>query len=118
MGSPLRQAAELVLMGDQRDFPVVDEAGEIVGILTREQLMSALGHQGPSGTVDRAMTTTFDTADAREMLDAAYGRLQQARCPVLPVLDGGRVVGLLTAENVAEYVMIRGASAPGRRFFG
>ena len=118
VGTPLRRAAELVLMGDQRDFPVVDEAGEIVGVLTREQLMSALSHQGPSGTVDRAMTTTFETADAREMLDAAYGRLQQGVCPVLPVLDGGRVVGLLTAENVAEYVMIRGALAPGRRFFG
>jgi CBS domain-containing protein len=96
-------------MGDQWDLSVVDEAGEIVGVLTREQLMSALSHQGRSGTVDRAMTTTFETVDAREMRDAAYGRLQQRVCPVLPVLDGGRVVGLLTEENVPEYVMIRSA---------
>ena len=114
-GSHLRQAVELVLMGDQRDFPVVDHAGEIVGILTRDQLMSALSQQGPAGTVDEAMTTAFETVDAREMLDGAYLRLQQSSSPVLPVMDEGRVVGLLTAENVAEYVMIRGALLPGRR---
>lgn len=114
-GSSLRQAVELVLMGDQHDFPVVDDAGEIAGILTRERLMSALSHQGPAGTVDEAMTTAFETVDAREMLDGAYERLQQSPSPVLPVMDGGRVVGLLTSENVAEYVMIRSALAPGRR---
>ena len=114
-GSSLRQVVELVLMGDQRDFPVVDDTGEIVGILTRDRLMSALSHQGPSGTVERAMTTTFETADAREMLDGEHARLQQSSCPVLPVVDGGRVVGLLTSENVAEFVMIRGALTPRRR---
>ena len=118
MGSLLRQAVELVLMGDQRDFPVVDHAGEIVGILTRDQLMSALSQQGSGGTVDRAMTTVFETVDARDMLDRAFIRLQQGSCPLLPVLDGGRVVGLLTSENVAEYVMIQGALSKGRRFFG
>ena len=60
------------------------------------------------------MTTEFETADVREMLDGAYQRLQTSRCPVLPVYDGEHLVGLLTADNVAEYVMVRGALRPAR----
>lgn len=118
-GSPLSEVVELVLMGAQRDFPVMDETGlEIVGILSRDQLVSGLSTVGSAGRVEQAMTTTFETADAREMLDSAYIRLQGSSAPVLPVLHDGRVVGLLTAENVAEYVMIRGAmgSRSGRFF--
>ena len=117
--SPLSEVVELVLMGAQRDFPVMDETGhEIVGVLSRDQLVSGISAFGGSGAVEQAMTTTFETVDAREMLDAAYGRLQASAAPVLPVLHDGRLVGLLTSENVAEYVMIRRALTPsGRRFF-
>ena len=117
--SPLREAIGLVLTGAQRDFPVVDASGrQIVGVLTRDQLMAALNAHGSSGLVRDAMATEFETAEAREMLDGVFVRLQAASCPVLPVLAEGRLVGLLTRENVAEYVMIRGALSSPRRFFG
>ena len=114
----LREAIELVLMGAQRDFPVIDgPEGRLVGILTRDQLLATLSRHGPESPVRDAMTTEFETVDAREMLDGAFLRLQNAPSSVLPVLHEGRIVGLLTAENIAEYLMIRGALRPGRRFF-
>ena len=117
--SPLREAVELVLMGAQRDFPVVgSRGGDIVGVLTRAQLVAALNARGPSGLVRDTMTAEFETADAREMLDSAFLRLQSASCPVLPVFHESRLVGLLTSESIAEYVMIRGALKSPRRFFG
>ena len=115
--SRLSEAVELVLAGTQRDFPVIDETGRtIIGILSYDQLMSGLNAFGNFGTVDQAMTTRFETADAREMLDGAYERLQGSSAPVLPILHDGNLVGVLTAENVAEYVMLRGALASRGRF--
>jgi Zn-dependent protease/CBS domain-containing protein len=109
----LQRAADLVIAGSQRDFPVL-EAGRLVGVLTREALVKGLATHGPTSFVRDAMTTSCDTVDVREMLERALTRLQESSCPVLPVLAGERLVGLLTADNVGEYVMIRSAVSPPR----
>ena len=49
------------------------------------------------------------------MLEAALVRLQDSRCPVLPVLADGHLVGIVTADNVGEFIMIQGALKPPRR---
>jgi stage IV sporulation protein FB len=119
-GQTLRDAARLVLSGSQRDFPVLDGKA-VVGILTRDVLVSALAADGLDGLVGQAMAGTFETADPREMLESALARLQAGTCPVLPVVREGELVGLLTPENVTEFLMIRGAlrrpasSRPGPR---
>jgi CBS domain-containing protein len=110
----LRDAVQLVLAGSQRDFPVLD--GErLAGILTRDALMAALATEGPEALVHGVMTPEFVTADAREMLEPAFRRLQHCECTVMPVLLDDRLVGLLTPENVGEFVMIRSALGSVRR---
>ena len=108
---PIQGAVDFVLAGSQRDFPVTQH-GTLVGVLTRDGLMTALGTRGVSSVVADVMTRKFETADAREMLEPAFQRLQSCGCPVLPVVHDGRLVGLLTADNIGEYVMIRGALRP------
>ncbi len=43
----LRLAVDLLLSGEQREFPVVDNAGRVEGMLTRESLIKAPGGAGP-----------------------------------------------------------------------
>jgi Zn-dependent protease/CBS domain-containing protein len=107
-GQPLREAARLVLSGSQRDFPVLDGKA-VVGILTRDVLVSALAADGLDRLVGQTMAGTFETADPREMLESALARLQAGKCPVMPVVRDGELVGLLTPENIGELLMIRGA---------
>ena len=107
-GDPLSRAAELVLKGSQTDFPVVDD-GRVVGVLTRNDLIQALSDQGPLVRVGDAMQREFQTADAFEMLDRAFARLQQCGCHALPVTREGRLVGLITMDNVGEFVRIQAA---------
>jgi len=109
----LQRAADLVIAGSQQDFPVLDQ-GHLVGVLTRDALVRAVSARGLDSPVREAMASTFETADAREMLERAVARLQSCACPVLPVVVDGRLVGLLTAENVGEYVMLRGAAGQTR----
>jgi CBS domain-containing protein len=110
---PLQRAADWVITGSQQDFPVL-EADRLVGILTRDALVRTVTERGLTGQVRDAMVRTFETADMREMLEQAFARLQACACPVLPVLQDGRLVGLLTADNVGEFVMLRTALATRR----
>jgi CBS domain containing-hemolysin-like protein len=43
------------------------------------------------------------------MLDVALERMQEAGCPMAPVIVQGRTVGLLTLDNVVEYLDFRRA---------
>lgn len=104
---PLQHAVTLVLAGSQRDFPVT-ENGRLAGVLTRTALVSALAEGRSSVPVGQVMSRDVQTADAHELLDVAFRRLQGHQCLVLPVLQNGEVVGLLTPDNVGEFVMFRG----------
>jgi Zn-dependent protease/CBS domain-containing protein len=107
-GDSLDQVSSLLLSGSQHDFPVV-EGGQVVGVLTREDLMKGLARSGhPS--VSQVMHGDVAVAEASELLETALRRLQESACSTMPVLQDKRLVGLLTAENLGEFVMIRNAS--------
>jgi Zn-dependent protease len=104
----LAVAAQHILAGFQQDFPVVD-GDKVVGVLTRRQLLTGLARQGPTAAVGDYMERDFRTAFHWETTDAAFQRLENCACRSLPVLCEGRLAGMLTADNVGEYVMIQAA---------
>lgn len=108
-GDTLASAADCLLGGSQVDFPVLDERGTVIGILTRDALVAGLAESGPEATVDSIMNRMFAVADPAEMLDVSLARLDGSGCRSMPVVANGRVVGIVTAENVGELLMIRGA---------
>ncbi len=113
---PLRHAVELVLAGSQQDFPVVAH-GKVVGVLMRADLVSALAQRGSETRVADVMRSDVQSVEACEMLESAFARLQEgASRRLLPVMHEGRLVGLLTSENVGEFLMFQSAlgRAPGR----
>jgi len=111
---PLERAVDNVLAGFQQDFSVVAD-GRLVGVLTRNDLAAALGRYGPQNRVGDVMQRNFATTDPREILQTAFGRLQAGHARSLPVIQDGRLVGLLTADNVAEVLMIQDALREAHR---
>lgn len=110
---PLSRAVEYVLAGFQQDFPIVDD-GAVVGVLTRAALLKALARLAPSTPVGDVMSRDFQVADPAEPVEGALARLRECGCQSLPVVRGRELLGLLTLENVGEYMMIRAAMS-GRR---
>ncbi len=113
--APLSQAVQHALAGFQQDFPVV-EGDRVVGVLTRRRLLAGLNSAGPEGRVRDFMLRDFRTAFAWESTAEAFQRLQDCDCRALPVLQHGRLVGLLSADTLGEYVLMRAAlqSSPAR----
>jgi Zn-dependent protease/predicted transcriptional regulator len=107
-------AIEHVMAGFQQDFPVVEEDGHLVGMLTSSELTAALGRSSPDARVGEVMHKEFVTANPREMLTNAFARLQQDGCHTLPVVEGDQLLGLVTADNLAEVLMIQEALRKAR----
>jgi CBS domain-containing protein len=104
----LARAVELLLSGTQHDFPVVDDH-TVVGVLTRGDLLRALARQEQGSPVAQAMRRDFVVADASDMLDITFERLQGRDCHTIPVVRRGNLVGLLTMDNVGEFMSVQAA---------
>jgi Zn-dependent protease/CBS domain-containing protein len=107
-GDPLDRAIDELLAGHQQDFPVL-EGERVVGIIFRNDLFAAL-KKGPAGlTVGDVMSTECKSVDAHARLDKTVTGMQASGCPSLLVTDNGRLVGLLTSENIGEWTIIQSA---------
>lgn len=104
----LARAVELLLSGTQQDFPVVD-ARAVVGVLTRGDLLTALARQEQGSPVAQVMRRDFMLADASDMLDITFQRLQSHDCHTIPIVRRGNLVGLLTMDNVGEFLSVQAA---------
>jgi Zn-dependent protease/predicted transcriptional regulator len=108
----LGDAVDLLLTGSQQDFPVVAN-GRTEGILTRAELVNALTRSGRSTRVADTMKRECPTAEASEMLETVLARLQGRDCHTVPVHENGVLVGLVTMDNVGEFLMIQAAERKG-----
>jgi Zn-dependent protease/CBS domain-containing protein len=104
----LGHAADLLLAGSQHDFPVVRDH-IYAGVLTRPELLAGLSQGGRDARVAAFTKTGLDAVDASSLLVPALARLREGGLPCLRVVDADRTVGLLTLENVGEFLMVRAA---------
>jgi Zn-dependent protease len=107
----LSKVVDYVLAGDQKDFPVVDD-GQVVGILTQSALLEGLRRNGEASFVGSVMRKDFQIADSHEMLETAFNRLQNCDCHTLPIVHHDRLVGLVTMDNIGEFIRIQSTLSP------
>jgi predicted transcriptional regulator len=104
----LNDALRIVLTGFQHDFPVLD-GEQVVGVLTRATLLAGIAKSGVESSVGDAMETSFRTVSPEEQVNDALARLRECRCRTLPVVENGKLCGLLTTDNISEFVLIDAA---------
>jgi stage IV sporulation protein FB len=110
------EAVETLLRTSQSDFPVVDAAGRLVGLLGRDGMIRALKQHGPDARVAEVMTSPVPTIGYRQTLEDAFRILQAKSAPAVGVVDAaGRLVGLVTSETLGEMLLVGEAMPQGVR---
>jgi CBS domain-containing protein len=97
-----------LLAGSQEDFPVV-ERGRVRGMLYKSDLMQGLAEHGEAAPVSAVMCDDLPELDAAAPLSDALERFEEHGGRTLPVLLHGRLVGLLTRQNIGELFAARAA---------
>jgi Zn-dependent protease/CBS domain-containing protein len=111
-GATVDDAAAVLLRTTQQEFPVVDNAGVLDGVLTREALIRALQDTGGATPVASVMDREVPTVPESAHLDNIFQMLQRTGQRVVGVVDASRrLTGYITAENLSELVMIQSTRA-------
>ncbi len=102
------QAAETMLRTSQHEFPVADESGRAMGLLTRDDIVRALRKGSGGMLASELMQRDLPSLHPEDKLDQAFAKMQQSGHPALPVVDElGKFIGLLTRENIGEMMIIK-----------
>lgn len=101
--------------GRFRHMPVVDDAGRVIGVISDRDLARLAGDVAAdrraamfaARRVGHVMTTPAVTIEADEGLAEAAERMRERGFGCLPVVDEGRLVGILTpADFVTAYLAV------------
>ncbi len=118
--APLKAAVDALLDSQARSFLIVDPDGRPAGTLSRERIIKALRESPlpnlgeadtyPSTPITEVMDERLITVDANTSLSEVMHILQEKEVPFLLVTekvgDKEVLLGLIDAENIAEYLLI------------
>jgi acetoin utilization protein AcuB len=111
-----------------RRFPILDTAGHLVGIISDKDLL----HAAPSPastlsvyemhyllaklTVKKVMSSPVITVGPDTPVEVAARTMADNKIGGLPVLDGGKLVGIITETDIFKILLeLMGARTPGLR---
>jgi Zn-dependent protease len=95
----------------QDEFPVVRGAN-LVGVVSKQSILAALRNDG-NGYVQSVMARTFQVAKPEDSLGLMIRRIAGGRMALVPVAVEGRIVGIVTWQNLSNSM---GLLAEHRRF--
>jgi len=102
----IMRAVGLLVEHDISGMPVVDEGGNIVGILTERDCIATAVQAGyfdeGGGSVREFMSSPVETADVDDSLMDIADRLSKSEYRRFPVLEDGRLVGLISRRDVMQ----------------
>lgn len=106
-GTTVREAVALLAEHRIGAVPVM-EGQAVAGIMSERDVIYCLARDGAEvldWSVDRAMTSPAVTVDPDTRVYRALAMMTQRRIRHLPVLDGGRLVGLVSIGDLVKYRM-------------
>ena len=101
----IREAA--TILGEKRYGALVVSHGDgtVSGILSERDIVRGIGREGPAcleKSVTSLMTAEVKTCAPHESLDSVLGRMSDGRFRHMPVIEEGRMVGILSIGDVVK----------------
>lgn len=82
----------------QDDFPVI-RGTDMIGVVTRQRIIDALRSDG-NGYVQTVMEKVFQVAQKGETLASGLRKLASHNLSIIPIVDEGRLIGIVTFQNL------------------
>lgn len=107
----LESVVRRLLNGSQTEFPVHQAlTGKPVGLLTRNMLLSSLAENGPAALVLKCpLEPLIQVPGQRTLVSVLQEMRENAHSAVEVTDETGRIVGLLTSDNLTEFLLIKSA---------
>lgn len=96
----------------QEDFPVVDAREKVVGVLTRDRLVSSLSEHGPGFPVGDTMRNEFPQITLDMPLYEAFTEMRSRGVKAVPVMEGETLLGMLSVEDITEVYSLLSSAGP------
>ncbi len=104
----LEHAISVLLNGQEKEF-LVEQDNEIIGIITRDEIIQGLREIGQEAPVGRVTNRSLVALTPDMPLQEAYEKMLRSNVSICPVIEQGRLVGVLNMENITEVVMLDSA---------
>ena len=110
----VEEAADLMLEHEIGSVVVVDDDGELRGILTRTDFVAIVSGQKPKDQtpVSEYMTTDVLTATGGASIREVADRMVEAGIHHMPVVDDDEVIGMITTSDLTAYLSTVQAPSP------
>jgi len=85
---------------------VIAEDGAISGVMSERDIVREIARNGGkslSDTVATVMSRDVVTADPTETVDEGLGRMTERRTRHLPVMEGGRLIGVVSIGDLVKH---------------
>jgi Zn-dependent protease len=99
------KAVKLLLDGSEKEF-LVKENGIVTGSITRDNLITGLGHFGKDALLSEIMNRNLIKLRPNMPLDEAYELFSENQVEICPVLEEENLVGVLNRANIMEVLLI------------
>jgi CBS domain-containing protein len=101
---PLGELAKLMVGSGMRQLPLF-EKGKLLGFVTDEDIIhAAVGDEWGRGAVEKVMTRAPHTIESSRSVGAVFGLMREYGISHVPVMEGGRLVGMVSIEDILENI--------------
>ncbi|MBF0215928.1 MAG: CBS domain-containing protein [Candidatus Omnitrophica bacterium] len=105
-GQPLKDAMEIMLSKKIRGIPVVDDANNLVGIITESDMLKILIDDdiNDADPVENFMTKDVKCFNARDKIMDIFNYFIESPRRRVPILKDGKLVGIISRRDLISLI--------------
>jgi Zn-dependent protease len=112
----VEDAADRLLDVQAKDFVILKE-GNLAGTLSQSEIIRALSTREHTSPVATVMNTHYSVIDLKTSIEDVFSLLQRNGNSIIPVVEGGKLMGIVDSTNVREFMLIQQARNTNKGIF-
>ncbi|MBK8653613.1 MAG: site-2 protease family protein [Haliscomenobacter sp.] len=104
----IAEAVSRLLDGQEKEFLVSDN-GEVIGSVTRDELISGIEKIGKEGSMGQIANPNLVILHPETALEDVFLMMNQKKVEICPVFEEDQLIGVVNRENIIELLMVNNA---------